>query len=389
MPNETRAARYHRARVRAGAGALAVSLLVLVACGPWGLGPWPAARLQTLTAGWPLGEAAATALFAAFVLAATHAARYPFDRHREWTLEHRYGLARIPSAAWARAYVRGAAAGVALGVAAALVVRAAWAWCGAVVVAGGGGRLLRGPPRVDGGGAAPPRRLRRPAAAAPAHARGPARSAGPPCRGERRNPRVARRRRLDACPRRARRPRPHAPDHPVRHAGRDPGRRRDRGRRRPRARAPRPWRRLARRGVAARRAAADARRRGAGLVASRRTGGRVAARSGDRRRRGGPRLRRSRGCRWRRPWPWWSTGCSIRSASHCRVGASSLPTPSPCGLTGGADAFVTSMRRLSQTNLVDDEPPRLARVLSSHPPVRDRVLAALRHAEAASDGRAR
>jgi Zn-dependent protease with chaperone function len=50
-------------------------------------------------------------------------------------------------------------------------------------------------------------------------------------------------------------------------------------------------------------------------------------------------------------------------------------------LTGGADAFVTSMRRLSQTNLVDDQPPRLARVLSSHPPVRDRVMAALRQAE--------
>ncbi len=45
-------------------------------------------------------------------------------------------------------------------------------------------------------------------------------------------------------------------------------------------------------------------------------------------------------------------------------------------LTGGADAFVASMRRLSQTNLVDDRPPPLARVLSSHPPVRDRVLAA-------------
>jgi hypothetical protein len=47
------------------------------------------------------------------------------------------------------------------------------------------------------------------------------------------------------------------------------------------------------------------------------------------------------------------------------------------------------MRRLSQTNLVDDRPPRLARVLSSHPPVRDRVLAVLRHAEAAPDVAAR
>jgi STE24 endopeptidase len=58
-------------------------------------------------------------------------------------------------------------------------------------------------------------------------------------------------------------------------------------------------------------------------------------------------------------------------------------------LTGGADAFVASMRRLSQTNLVDDRPPRLARVLSSHPPVRDRVMAALRHAEAADAPAAR
>src|SRR5207344_3265617 len=53
-------------------------------------------------------------------------------------------------------------------------------------------------------------------------------------------------------------------------------------------------------------------------------------------------------------------------------------------LTGGADAFVTSMRRLVHTNLVDDQPPRLARVLSSHPPVRDRVMAALRQAERAA-----
>jgi len=33
-------------------------------------------------------------------------------------------------------------------------------------------------------------------------------------------------------------------------------------------------------------------------------------------------------------------------------------------------------------NLVDDEPPRLARILSLHPPVRQRVLAALPQAAA-------
>jgi STE24 endopeptidase len=53
-------------------------------------------------------------------------------------------------------------------------------------------------------------------------------------------------------------------------------------------------------------------------------------------------------------------------------------------LTGGADAFVASMRRLSQTNLIDDRPPRLARLLSSHPPVRERVLAAIRLADAST-----
>ena len=37
-------------------------------------------------------------------------------------------------------------------------------------------------------------------------------------------------------------------------------------------------------------------------------------------------------------------------------------------------------RRRWEANLVDDQPPRLVRVLSSHPPVRDRVMAALRQA---------
>jgi hypothetical protein len=41
-------------------------------------------------------------------------------------------------------------------------------------------------------------------------------------------------------------------------------------------------------------------------------------------------------------------------------------------------------RRRWAANLVDDRPPRLARVLSSHPPVRDRVLAAIRAAAAST-----
>ena len=45
----------------------------------------------------------------------------------------------------------------------------------------------------------------------------------------------------------------------------------------------------------------------------------------------------------------------------------------------------SASRRRWKANLVDDEPPRLARVLSSHPPVRERVLAALRQT-AGGDG---
>src|SRR5687768_17837028 len=117
MPNETRAARYHRARVRAGGGAFAVSLLVLAAFGPSAAGPWLAARLDTLLAGRLLGHAAATATFAAIVLALTHAARYPFDRHKDWTLEHRYGLVRTARVAWRRTHVRGSIAAIVVGVA--------------------------------------------------------------------------------------------------------------------------------------------------------------------------------------------------------------------------------------------------------------------------------
>src|SRR4051812_4660152 len=106
MPNETRATRYHRARLQAGAGAFLASLLVLLAFGTAGAGPALSGLLHRLVRGWPFGEWPATILFAAIVLGSAHAARYPFDRYREWTLEGRYGLARLSSRRWTRAHLR-------------------------------------------------------------------------------------------------------------------------------------------------------------------------------------------------------------------------------------------------------------------------------------------
>src|SRR5215218_10095109 len=107
MPNETRATRYHRARLQAGAGAFLVTVLVFLAGGPLGLGPVLARALQAAFGGWPFGPFLTTAVFAAVVLVAAHAASYPFDRHREWTLEGRYGLARLSAARWLHGHVRG------------------------------------------------------------------------------------------------------------------------------------------------------------------------------------------------------------------------------------------------------------------------------------------
>ncbi len=107
MPNETRATRYHRSRLQAGAAAFLVSLLVLLAFGPMGAGPALSRLLHRLVGGWPVGGAVATMIFAFVVLSAEHAARYPFDRYREWTLEGRYGLARLSSGRWARTHLRG------------------------------------------------------------------------------------------------------------------------------------------------------------------------------------------------------------------------------------------------------------------------------------------
>jgi STE24 endopeptidase len=383
MLNERRAARYHRARVRAGIGGFAAAVLVLAACGPWAAGPWLARASGALTRGWPAASWAATAVFAALVLAAAGAASYPFVRHRDWTLEGRYGLVRVAAARWRRAHLRSAATGVAVGTAAALVIRAAWLWCGAwwwVAVAAlflavhlawtvAAPLLL-----VAFGGLRP---LRRAALAARLEAltrRAGARVAIREWRGGDDTTRahaalagLGRTRQiilsdtlLDTL----------GDDeievvvaHELAHHVHGDV-----------------WRAAAWRAVSLPITLALA------AFAAWRFGGPAGA------------------------WPFGAapSGAIVPVAVTLTwlpaVAAAALAAHrllEPIGfalsrrrelaadayavrLTGGADAFVTSMRRLSQTNLIDDRPPALARVLSSHPPVRERVLAALRQAEEAS-----
>jgi STE24 endopeptidase len=380
MPNETRATRYHRARLQAGAGAFLVSLLVLVASGPLGVGPMLAGALTAMVGESALAGWAATALFAAMVLVAAHAASYPFDRHREWTLEGRYGLARLSARRWLRAHLRGIAARITVGVAVALVVAATWMWCGgawwiataAVCYLAHLSWTVAAPLLLGAFGGLRP--LRRPALAA----------------------------RLDAL---------------VRRSGVDL--------------AVREWRggdettqaHAALAGLGRTRqillsdtlvdtlrdeeievvvaheighhAHGDVWRAAAWrLVALPLTIGAAAAVLA---RLGAPPgawplapALASPSASLPDALPWLPVFAAAALAAH-RVlepiglalsrGRELRADAYAVRLTGGADAFVTSMRRLSQTNLVDDQPPRLARVLSSHPPVRDRVMAALRQAE--------
>ena len=376
MPNETRATRYHRSRLQAGAGAFFVSVLVLLAFGQMGAGPALSALVHGLVGGGPAGEPLATALFAAIVLAAAHAARYPFDRHREWTLEGRYGLARLSAGRWTRTQLRGIAARIALGVAAALLVTAIWqrsgaAWWLVAAIACYLAHLawtVSAPLLLAAFGGL--RAVRRPSLAA----------------------------RLDAL---------------VRRCGVQV--------------AVREWRggdettqahaALAGLGRTRQILLSDTLVDTLGddqieVVVAHEIGHHV---HGDVWRAAAWRLvalpitfgaAAVVGARLGAPggaWPLHPAGAAPLASSDLLpwlpvLAAAALVVHrllEPIGLalsrrrelqadayavrvTGGADAFVTSMRRLSQTNLVDDRPPLVARLLSSHPPVRERVLAAIR-----------
>lgn len=366
--------------MRAGLGGFAAAVLVLVASGPWAAGPWLARASTALTRGWPAASWAATAVFAAIVLTAAGAACYPFVRHRDWTLEGRYGLVRVAAARWRRAHLRSAATGIAVGAAAALLVRAAWLWCGdwwwlavsAVFLAIHLAWTVAAPLLLVAFGGLRP--LRRTALAARLDALTRRAGASVAIREWRGGDDTTRAHAALAGLGRTRQiilsdtlldtlgddeievVVAHELAHHV-HGD--------------------VWR------AAAWRAVSLPITLGAAAFVSWRLGGPVGA------------------------WPFAAAvpgapvSVAVMLAWLPAVAAASLAAHrllEPIGfalsrrrelaadayavrLTGGADAFVTSMRRLSQTNLIDDHPPALARVLSSHPPVRDRVLAALRLAQ--------
>ncbi len=357
--------------MRSGAGAFAAAVLVLLAFGPWGAGPWLAAAVTGLAGDASMGGWLATVLFAGLVLGVTQVARYPLERHRDWTLEGRYGLARVPSAQWTRAHVRGAAATVALGAAATLFVRSTWDWAGESWWLASAAGLLHRARRLDGGRADAAGRLRRPSSVAPAELAARARRTGPP----RRDPGSPSASGAAATTP----PRAHAAlaglgrtrqiilsdtlvdtlrddeievvvAHELAHHVHGDV-----------------WR------AAAWRAVSLPLVFGAAAVALDRLGARIGSPVGT-----------------AAALPWLPVLGALGLTAHRALEPVGLALARrrelaadayAIRLTGGADAFVSSMRRLSRTNLVDDRPPRLARLFATHPPVRDRVVSALRQAE--------
>lgn len=368
--NETRAARYHRSRVRAGAGAFAAGVLVLLAFGPWLAGPRLAAAVTGAAGGGTMGAWASTVLFAGIILGFAQLARYPLERHRDWTLEGRYGLARVPAGLWTRAHVRGAAATVALGAAAALFVRSTWDWAGgAWWIAAAAGLLLAHVAwtvtapllLVVFGGLRP---LRRPDLAARIDAL--ARRAGTQVairewRGGDDTTRahaalagLGRTRQIILSDTLVETLRDDEIEVVVAHelAHHVHGD---------------VWR------AAAWRAVSLPLVFGASAVALDRLGAPIGSAVDT-----------------ASALPWLPVLGALGLTVHRAVEPIGLALARrrelaadayAIRLTGGADAFVSSMRRLSRTNLVDDRPPRLARLFATHPPVRDRVVSALRHAE--------
>jgi len=133
--NEDKATRYHRRRRRAGlmaGAAISFMLALLVTTGATrALADFtePIVGHEAAPAAWPglTGFFATTLLFVVLVGAPLVAVSFPFDVYREWTLDRAYGLERVPFAAWLGGYLRGVLVqGLLLGAAATIVRLATW-----------------------------------------------------------------------------------------------------------------------------------------------------------------------------------------------------------------------------------------------------------------------
>jgi STE24 endopeptidase len=362
--NEDKATRYHRIRRRVASAAIVAAGLVLFALAATGADVALARAATAATRSLPAPDLLATVLLAVTLTAMVFAVRFPFDRYRESTLERRYGLERGSARAWRREHLRHAVVTALTVSLMALVVRACGAvsgalWWAPAALAWWAGHVLwtlSAPLVLTAFGGLRP--LRRPALAARLRALGE--RAGAPLevfewRGGNDSRRahaalagVGRTRRVilsDTLLETLTEPEievvvAHELAHHL-HAD--------------------VWKAAASR-----------------LIALPLTSGSAAL-----------------AIAWRFPGEAGVPLAALPVAALAGGAAHLVLQPlrlvlsrrqelaaDACALrlTGDAEAFVSSMRRLSANNLIDDRPPALARLYASHPTVRERVLAVLRMA---------
>jgi STE24 endopeptidase len=138
--NEDKATRYHRRRRRADVMAAAVAALTLAVLLLSGATLWLSEMVAAIVDGAGVVRfVIATVVFVLLVGAPILAARFPFDVFREWTLDRVYELERVSFAAWLSGYARGVIVLALLTCLAMLAIRTAtlvgalW-WLGAALV---------------------------------------------------------------------------------------------------------------------------------------------------------------------------------------------------------------------------------------------------------------
>ncbi len=124
--NEDKATRYHRLRRRASTLSLAVSTMALVLLVVLRLAASlrdACERLASLLTTSPAAQAVLVVLlFTASLLVMLDLLTFPFSLFREWTLERRYELDRVPFAAWLQTHIKSALVGLAIALGAVAIV---------------------------------------------------------------------------------------------------------------------------------------------------------------------------------------------------------------------------------------------------------------------------
>jgi len=124
--NEDKATRYHRLRRRASTLSLAVSTLGLVLLVALRLAASlrdALERLASLLTASPAARAVLVVLlFTVALVLLLDLLTFPFSLFREWTLERRYELDRVPFAAWLQTHIKSALVGLAITLGAVAIV---------------------------------------------------------------------------------------------------------------------------------------------------------------------------------------------------------------------------------------------------------------------------